>query len=37
LFVVVDDEKDDVVTAMQTLILAGVIKIGARGLEPPTS
>lgn len=31
------DEEGDVVIAMQTLIKAGVINIGARGLEPPTS
>ena len=29
--------NSDVTTALQTLIAAGVIKIGARGLEPPTS
>ena len=30
-------EEGSVVLAMQTLIKAGVINIGARGLEPPTS
>ena len=30
-------ENDDVVLAMQTLVKAGVIKIGATGLEPATS
>jgi integrase len=30
-------EEDGIAAAMQTLIKAGVINIGARGLEPPTS
>jgi hypothetical protein len=30
-------EEGKVALAMQTLIEAGVINIGARGLEPPTS
>ena len=30
-------EKEKLVSAMQTLISAGVIKIGATGLEPATS
>ena len=31
------DDNNEVAGAVQTLIKAGVIKIGARGLEPPTS
>ena len=31
------DDKEQLVSAMQTLIKAGVIKIGATGLEPATS
>ena len=31
------DNNEDVVDAMQTFIKAGVIKIGATGLEPATS
>ena len=30
-------DNSDVATALQTLVNAGLIKIGARGLEPPTS
>ncbi len=32
-----NSNNDDIAIAMQTLIRAGVINIGARGLEPPTS
>ena len=32
-----NNKEKELASAMQTLISAGVIKIGARGLEPPTS